>query len=70
MKIPDEAVAAAVKVYRETSWNDRATVTCRALLEAAAPHLMEAAWNQGLTAGIRSTRGNAEPNPYRAGATE
>ena len=78
--IPDEAVEAAAKVlalvmrgkkfegmdeYTQAFISDTAKVA----LEAAAPHMMAGAWDEGAAAGLGwdENRGEdfATPNPYR-----
>lgn len=77
--ISDEAVEAAAKAVYHTSGRARqmpysvAREACeseaRAVLEAAAPHLMAAAWDEGRGAGFRDAyvdEEEEEPNPYRS----
>ena len=67
MKIPDQAVEAARAAYwsypmkRAINNSDEAF---RAALEAAAPHLMAQAWDEGK--GIGQSGGWNKPNPYRS----
>jgi hypothetical protein len=73
MNISDEAVEAAVEAVWEhgevIQTREYAAELARAALEAAAPHLMAVAWDEGLSAGHHDRRLNA--NPYRsAGAGE
>ena len=51
--IPDEAVEAAHRAWREQAALDGSIFeyNLRAALEAAAPHLMAAAWDEGLEVG-------------------
>ena len=50
--IPDEAMDAALKAigHLPTVTNESRRKTVQAILEAAAPHLMAAAWDQGAEA--------------------
>ena len=64
--IPDEAVEAAAKVMfehkdREVTFREVA----RAALEAAAPHLMAAAWDEGFAADDFEVSIGMDRNPYR-----
>ena len=72
--IPDEAVEAAAKYLTEKfNWNgELVPATAREVLEAAAPHLMAAAWGEGYGAGwndclLELENGGAKmsANPYR-----
>ena len=76
--IPDEAVEAAARVLCGVTadmWKDQPTRIkdkyrweAIAALEAAAPHLMAAAWDEGLEVGLVSAvRIDSAPdaNPYR-----
>jgi hypothetical protein len=62
MNIPDEAVEAAAQALRDafdwgvTDFDKQA----RAALEAAAPHMMAGAWDEG-----RETSGPYPVNPYK-----
>lgn len=66
--IPDEAVRAAVRklAYLNSDSGDQLSDEdwARKILEAAAPHLMAAAWDEGHSAG-RTDPYSLEPNPYR-----
>lgn len=70
--IPDAAVEAAAQALRDAfDWGiDGFEEQAKTALEAAAPHLMASVWNQGLTAGIRTTRGDAPANPYELKETQ
>jgi hypothetical protein len=73
MTISDEAVEAAARAMAhlfdyqteagKSHWRDKAKRT----LEAAAPHLMVQAWDEGNIAGIFDlpSEDHATPNPYR-----
>jgi hypothetical protein len=61
MNIPDEAVEVAAKaILRGTDEGHHAYKIAYATLEAAAPHLMAAAWEQGREDGYHH-----RPNPYK-----
>jgi len=66
--IPDEAVEAANEaVFRKFNGMMRPALV-KVVLEAAAPHLMTAAWDEGLEVGLVSAvRIDSAPdtNPYR-----
>lgn len=66
--IPDEAVEAALKDVFTTSelsrhvWGPK----IRAILEAAAPHMMAAAWDEGMDwANALQSGTDKSDNPYR-----
>jgi hypothetical protein len=64
--IPDEAVYAAAKAYWQR-WDDDKPFDDRMLaaLEAAAPHMMAEAWDDGHSAGVDHADGlDGGPNPY------
>ena len=84
--IPDEAVEAAARVMLDKLYSDKTLKVddedrdiMRAALEAAAPHLMAAAFEQGQKSGLRHVDrlvaaarigredlpGPLSPNPYR-----
>lgn len=59
MKISSEAIEAAVEAHCEG--------TMRAALEAAAPHMLAAGWDQGYKTGLFDKEYySANPNPYRS----
>lgn len=62
--IPDEAVEAAVKAFRETKFMGDALMNA---IEAAAPHMMVSAWEEGREYGIDECAGDVvgRSNPYR-----
>lgn len=77
MNIPDEAVEAVAKVFYEDGWTGppfwesldaddpsrlEYLATTRTALEAAAPHLLAEAWDEGLDAGLNG----GWNNPYRS----
>jgi len=72
MNISDEAVEAARSRISEDDWLSRATV--QAMLEAAAPHLIAAAWDEAFKKGADWVDAAGEhpdeqadwTNPYRA----
>jgi len=72
--IPDEAVEAAAKVIAREVWRTAhsrdvaPTELARLALQAAAPHLMVAAWDEGYEKGlVGAVRIDSTPdrNPYR-----
>jgi len=66
--IPDEAVEAAAKYLTEKfNWNgELVPATAREVLEAAAPHLMAAAWDEGYEqADYDAPHAIKSDNPYR-----
>ena len=69
MNVPDEAVEAALKAWSGTPLGGDALMNA---LEAAAPHLMAQAWEEGEHAGYMNRsaeeRHGLEPhtNPYRS----
>ena len=65
--IPDEAVEAAAKYLTEKfNWNgELVPATAREVLEAAAPHLMAAAWDEGYEGAVDAYDGRNVSNPYR-----
>ena len=66
--IPDEAVEAAAKYLAEKfNWNGALVpVTAREVLEAAASHLMAAAWDEGYRECYERQMYEPVPtNPYR-----
>lgn len=77
MNISDEAVEAAGRAYRaKVEWIDRHSrddygreveLGVRAALEAAAPHLMAGAWDEGGRAAVgHHDTGYPIRNPYKA----
>jgi hypothetical protein len=65
VNIPDEAVKAAQSVLMIRD-GDRFDLVARAALEAAAPYLARAAWDEGKSAGWDAARGEPEEsNPYQ-----
>jgi hypothetical protein len=61
--IPEEAIEAAAKAFRETHFMDDALMNA---LEAAAPHLMAAAWDEGYDAADYDAPHSVKTdNPYR-----
>ena len=75
MKITDEAVEVAAKLIYRTSGRRRvqsyesAAKECRSealeILEAAAPHMLAEAWEEGRNADDFSVSIGFEKNPYR-----
>ena len=74
--IPNEAVQAAAKAYRaKVEWIDRHSrddygredeLAMRAALEAAAPHMLAGAWDEGYEAAdYDAPHALAPRNPYR-----
>jgi hypothetical protein len=63
MTIPDEAVEAALEVFWEKE-DLTYMEAMRAALEAAAPYLLIAAWDEGYTVG-NAHNGRRDANPYR-----
>jgi hypothetical protein len=59
---------------KDPAWKavmDETREVARSILEAATPHLMAQAWDEGLAMGWGAARGEPEePNPYHAGAGE
>jgi hypothetical protein len=69
MNISDEAVEAAAKaISRSLGLN--LTDQARLALEAAAPHMLANAWDEGNIAGVFDlpSEQHATPNPYRSQA--
>ena len=78
MNISDEAIEAAAKAS-QTTWTpdewrryvpedekEEQRAQARRILEAAAPHIAEQAWDEGFNIGWDAARGEPEePNPYR-----
>ena len=72
--IPEAAVEAVTKAYvgpGDTAWDDPTPMVRRIriqkmqkALEAAAPHLLIAAWDEGYTVG-NAHNGRRDANPYR-----
>lgn len=61
MSISDEAVEAArAAILREFPYDENAGYMARLALEAAAPNLMGAAWDEGREDGYHN-----RPNPYK-----
>ncbi|MEO5317607.1 hypothetical protein PV761_03300 [Arthrobacter sp. CC3] len=60
--IPEAAVEAAAKAFRET--HDMGDALMNAL-EAAAPHMLADAWDEGERAAFDSIDGANRTNPYR-----
>jgi len=72
MNIPDAAVeAAAIAIFglRGRKWTVMEELTCtsqaKRALEAAAPHLQSAAWDEGYSDGVREEQPGWTKNPYR-----
>ena len=76
--IPDEAVEAAAAAHYDSSPAHRATwvqlsaghkrelmAPTRAALEAAAPYLLAAAWEEGYEGAVDAYDGRNVSNPYR-----
>lgn len=70
MNVPNEAVEAAQSAMMIRD-GERFDVIARAALEAAAPHMMEAAWDEGEAAGQDNADSNRgyniqhKYNPYK-----
>jgi hypothetical protein len=70
VNISDEAVHVALSAYYASidADNGGPLVDMRAALEAAAPHLMAVAWDEGHEEGYEAGRDRGtpeQPNPYR-----
>lgn len=65
MNIPTEAVEAAYDKSLHIAIN---TAEIEAILEAAAPHMLAAAWDEGFRLGQTTwpTAAKSTPNPYRS----
>jgi len=65
--IPDEAVEAAHKAWREQAALEGSIFeyNLRAALGAAASHLMAAAWDEGYEGAVDAYDGRNVSNPYR-----
>jgi hypothetical protein len=69
VNISDEAVEAAIIHVYGASAVDDYMPEARSLIEAIAPSLKAAAWDEGYTSGIGSPfRNHIGPNPYRSQA--
>jgi hypothetical protein len=68
VNIPDEAVEAAHKAWRAQAGTEGTIFeyNLRAALEAAAPYLMEQAWNEGYDYCNGDGVSEWVPNPYRS----
>jgi len=63
--IPDEAVEAALYAWGFSAQNiDERRELVTHILEAAAPHIMTQAWDEGYTTG-NAHNGRGDANPYR-----
>lgn len=68
MSISDEAVEAAKKVAFERYGSKPDTTYLRTILEAAAPHMLADAWDEGTNAPRDYNGWVVQSNPYRSQA--
>jgi hypothetical protein len=66
MNISDEAVEASYKGFMEIGRGGTIRQAISRALEAAAPHLMAQAWDEGRQADDFSVSTGFEKNPYRS----
>lgn len=65
--IPDEAVAEARKaIERQFPYDENNGYIVQLALDAAAPHLMAGAWDEGYEVGVREEQPGWTSNPYRS----